>query len=205
MGARPKALDLFCGAGGASKGYHQAGFDMTGVDIADQPNYPFKFIQADALEIDLAGYDCVFASPPCQGYTWATKRHRNLGKVYPKLIEPTRERLVESGKPYVIENVPSAPIRHDLFLEGPMFGLGIIRRRYFETSFPISQPKKRKRSGTVKNGDYVTVASHGSDGRSALHLWKEAMDIDWMTRDEIKQAVPPAYTLYIGEILLQQM
>ena len=205
MISKPKAIDLFCGAGGTSMGYHQAGFDMTGVDITNQPNYPFKFIQIDALKIDLSGYDCIFASPPCQGYTWATKRHRNLGKEYPELIIPTRKMLQKTNKPYVIENVIGAPLKNTIMLCGKMFDLGVIRHRLFETNFPISQPKHRKHNGTVKNGDYVTVASCGSDGKSALHLWKKAMSIDWMTRNEIKQAIPPAYTKYIGEILMQHI
>lgn len=198
---RLKLLDLFCGAGGVSVGLNQAGIHVEGVDINPQPNYPFKFHLADALEFPLEGYDVYWASPPCQGYTWATKRHRNLGKEYPELIEPIRNRLIKTGKPYIIENVPGAPIRHDVFLEGSMFGLGVIRRRYFEASFPISQPKIRKRSGTIKNGDYVTVAGSGSDGSGRFDLWQHAMGINWMTRDEIKQAIPPAYGRYIGEIL----
>ena len=165
-----KVLDLFCGAGGVAMGLHRAGLEVEGVDIKPQPNYPFKFYQADALKFQLDKYDAYWASPPCQAYTWATKRHRNLGKEYPKLIEPIRNRLVETGKPYIIENVPGAPIRHDLFLEGPMFSLGVIRRRYFETNFHITQPKKRQRSGTVKNGTYVTVAGYGSDGSGDFDL-----------------------------------
>lgn len=200
-----KVLDLFCGAGGASMGLQRAGFEVVGVDINFQPNYPFEFYKDDALDFDLDGYDAYWASPPCQGYTWATKRHRDNGKEYEYLIEPIRDRFLKTNKPYVIENVPGSPIRHNLMLEGHMFGLGVIRRRYFETNFRVSQPKWRRRCGTVKEGDYVTVAGYGSDGSGDFDLWKEAMQIDWMTREELKQAVPPAYSQYIGEILYCQI
>ena len=200
-----RLLDLFCGAGGASTGLAISGLEIEGVDINPQLNYPFIFHQADALTFPLDGFDAFWASPPCQGYLWATKRHRNLGKEYPDLVEPIRKRLLETGKPYIIENVPGAPIGHSLMLEGPMFDLGVIRRRYFETNFTISQPKIRKRSGTIPNGDYVTVAGNGGDGSNRFEDWKKAIGINWMTKQQLKQAVPPAYSAYIGEILLNHL
>ena len=112
-----RLLDLFCGAGGAAMGYHRAGFEVVGIDIAPQPNYPFEFVQADAMEFPLDGFDAIHASPPCQAYTaLATGKH-------PRLIEPMRERLASSGVPWVIENVVGAPLRQPVLLCGSMFGL----------------------------------------------------------------------------------
>ena len=198
-----KLLDLFCGAGGASVGYRRAGrFEITGVDIVDQPNYPFEFIQADALKFDLSGYDVIHASPPCQNYCWCTTKARNQGKTYPDLIEPTRELLIDSGKPYVIENVVGAPLRNPTYLEGTMFGLGVIRRRLFETNWWLPQPMYISRKGTVKDRTYCSVAGNGGDGSNRVDDWRKAMGIYWMTQAEIKQAIPPAYTEYIGQYLL---
>ena len=196
-----KLLDLFCGAGGAGTGYHRAGFEVTGVDIAEQPNYPYEFIRADALKFDLAGYDVIHASPPCQNYCWSTKKVRNQGKTYPDLIEPTRKTLVASGKPYVIENVFCAPLINPTYLEGTMFGLGVIRRRLFETNWWLPQPMYISRKGSVKDRTYCSVAGNGGDGSNRFDDWKKAMGIHWMTREEITQAIPPAYTEYIGQYL----
>ena len=212
---KPRLLDLFCGAGGASTGYHRAGFEVTGVDIKTQPNFPFHFIQADALEFDTSRYDAIHASPPCQNYCWSTAKHRANGKTYPDLIEPIRVRLIEAGVPYIIENVPNAPLRNPTYLEGPMFGLGVIRRRLFETNWWLPQPmfikhkppimqqsRKDPRIFTQKSA-YCSVAGNGADGWSCrVADWREAMGIDWMTRGEITQAIPPAYTEYIGRYLL---
>ena len=209
-----KLLDLFCGAGGASVGYRRAGFEVVGVDIVDQPNYPYEFIQADALEIDLSGYDAIHASPPCQGYCWSTARYRAKGKTYPDLIGATRDLLIDSGKPYVIENVPTAPLINPTYLEGTMFGLGVIRRRCFETNWWLPQPMYIKHRKPIKQlskigpiriltkSAYCQVTTSGSDGWSCrLADWRVAMGIDWMTRSEIKEAIPPAYTEYIGQYL----
>jgi len=213
---KPKLLDLFCGAGGASMGYHRAGFDVTGVDINPQKNYPFRFVQTNALNIHfIDGYDVIHASPECQGYCWSTQRHRNKGKVYPDDIEATRKLLVESGKPYVIENVPTAPLIDPTFLDGTMFGLGTIRRRGFETNWWLPQPMRRKRKKPImqqskrdpriciQKSAYCSVAGNGADGWSCrVADWRIAMGIDWMNRAEIKQAIPPKYTAYIGRYLM---
>lgn len=197
-----KLLDLFCGAGGASVGYRRSGgFEITGVDISEQPNYPYEFIKADALEFDLSGYDVIHASPPCQNYCWSTTKARNQGKTYPNLIEPTRNHLIASGKPYVIENVVGAPLRNPTYLEGSMFGLGVIRRRLFETNWWLPQPPYISRKGSVKDRTYCTVAGNGGNGSNRIEDWKKAMMIYWMTGAEIKQAIPPAYTQYIGQYL----
>lgn len=211
----PKLLDLFCGAGGASTGYHRAGFDVTGVDIALQPNYPFRHVRINALNAELSHYDAIHTSPPCQGYCWSTAKARNKGKTYPDLIEPVRKLLIESGKPYVIENVPTAPLINPTYLEGTMFGLNVIRRRCFETNWwlpqpmyikrknPIMQQSKRDPRTFIQKSAYCSVAGNGADGWSCRHVdWAEAMGINWMTREEIKQAIPPKYTEYIGRYLM---
>src|SRR6516165_1049342 len=139
---RPRLLDLFCGAGGAAMGYHRAGFDVIGVDIDPQPNYPFEFIQADALEILRRGVPptpwwkslspmAIHASPPCQASCNLTKG-TNKGREYPQLIPPTRSLLAHFPGPTVMENVQGSKLRRDLTLCGEMFGLAVIRHRYFE-------------------------------------------------------------------------
>lgn len=211
----PRLLDLFSGAGGAAEGYHRAGFEVTGIDIAPQPHYPFIFLAGDALRADLTQYDAIHASPPCQNYCWSTAKHRAHGKVYPDLIDATRDLLIASGKPYVIENVPTAPLINPTYLEGPMFGLNVIRRRCFETNWwlpqpmflkrkpPIMQQSKRDPRVFIQKSAYCSVAGNGADGWSCrVADWKKAMGIDWMTRGEIKQAIPPAYTEYIGRYLM---
>jgi len=210
-----KLLDLFCGAGGCSAGYHRAGFDVTGVDLHDQPHYPFRFVQANALTAKFLGnYDAIHASPPCQNYCWSTAKHRAKGKTYPDLIDATRNLLVNSGKPYIIENVPTAPLHSPIYLEGTMFGLGVLRRRGFETNWRLPQPRFRRRKkpivqqGKINPGTllqksaYCQVVANGGDGWSCrLVDWQAAMGIDWMTRGEITQAIPPAYTEHIGRYL----
>jgi len=196
-------LDLYCAAGGAAVGLHNAGFEVVGVDLEPQPNYPFKFIQADVLTVDLDGYDAYWASPPCQAYTWAAKCHH---RDYPDLMGDTRDRLLETGKPCVIENVIGAPMRKDLMLCGEMFNLGVIRHRIFEIhGFSVPQPEHRKHQGTVKGGQYVTVAGHGGDGGARMSLWSEAMGIDWMTKKELTQAVPPKYAEYVGRFMFEAL
>lgn len=213
---KPKLLDLFCGAGGASTGYHRAGFDITGVDLYDQPNYPFRFVQTNALNIHfIDGYDAIHASPECQGYCWSTTAPRKAGKVYSDDIPAVRKLLIESGKPYVIENVPTAPLIDPVYLEGPTFALGVIRRRAFETNWRLGQPRFRRRKSTImqpskkdtevllQKSAYCQVTTSGSDGWSCrVADWRKAMGIDWMTRGEITQAIPPAYTKYIGQYLM---
>lgn len=211
---RYKLLDLFCGACGAAVGYHRAGFDVVGVDIINNDHYPYTFIRADALEFDVSGYDVVHASPPCQAYSVAAAHSRAKGKQYPDLVAAVREKLTMSRAPFVIENVPGAPIRHDLMLCGTMFHLGVLRHRYFELSdVTIPQPIHPKhkppimvaaRTGrSTKRGQYCSVAGNGGRGASCkLGDWKDAMQIDWMTRKEITQAIPPAYTEYIGKYLM---
>ncbi len=214
---KPRLLDLFCGAGGASMGYHQAGFEVVGVDIRPQPRYPFAFVQADALEYVAAHgheFDVIHASPPCQAYT----RLRRLveGKTgrkraYPDLVAPTREALRATGKIYVIENVEGAPLKHPIMLCGEMFGLRVFRHRFFEVSVFLlapPHPKHPRGSTTVShrggNSSFAHGATHITVAGNAYHAedGRVAMGIHWMTRRELSQAIPPAYTRWIGEQLL---
>ncbi len=162
-----KALDLFCCDGGAAMGLHYAGFDeIVGIDISPHPNYPFEFIQGDATDppVNLEDFDFIWASPPCQNFSIGTLGWRNAGKKYIDLIEPTRKLLKCSGKPYVIENVPNAPIKKHLILCGQMFKLPIIRHRHFEISgFRAEQPRHPHHFDSVNKGSLICVAT-GIDG-----------------------------------------
>jgi DNA (cytosine-5)-methyltransferase 1 len=199
---KPRALDLFCGAGGASRGLADAGFEVYGVDIAKQPNYPFWFKRGDAMEADLSGYDFIWASPPCQAFTLAQRIQKNE---HPDLIAPIRNRLIASGVPFVIENVPGAPLINPIELCGSMFGLRTYRHRLFECSFPIAQPahpaheaKTTKMGRKPKPGEFLHVVGNFSGVKEA----KEAMGIDWMVRNEMSEAIPPAYSRYIAQQFL---
>ena len=200
----PRLLDLFCGAGGAAMGYHRAGFEVVGVDIAPQPHYPFRFIQADALTFSLDGFDAIHASPPCQAYSWATRRDR--ADRFALLIDFTRLALDGLGLPYVIENVPGAPLREPAMLCGRMFGLPLIRHRLFETNWQLwPLPGHPRHVGLIRAGKAVTVAGHGGDnvrGNGGRAAKQAAMGIDWMTDEELNEAIPPAYTEWIGAQLL---
>lgn len=212
---RPKALDLFCCAGGAGMGLHRAGFDVVGVDIVERKRYPFQFIRADALTVDLDGCDFIWASPPCQRFSDLAKRNRNAHE-WPDLIDPIRRRLLAWGGPFVIENVDGAPLRRDLILCGTMFpGLRVLRHRLFECSFPIVQPphgkhpkvhtldKRKAHYGkTDQMKDFVQVTGGGN---CTLAAAKDAMSIDWMTKEEINEAIPPAYSEYIGRAALSHI
>ncbi len=218
---RPRLLDLFCKAGGATKGYQRAGFYVVGVDIEPQPHYcGDEFIQADAMTFPLEGFDAIHASPPCQAYSIGAARWRNSGeREYPDLLGPTRSCLVGASVPYVIENVEGARKRmcSPMRLCGQSFGIGVVRHRLFETNWLCLAPVHSPCAGAVTRdlvsvtehgppGRYyraVTVAGHGGNSKSfKLSTWREAMGIDWMTRDELTQAIPPAYTEYIGKQLM---
>jgi len=199
-----KVLDLCCGAGGASMGYDWAGFDVVGVDIKPQKHYPFEFIQDDALNFllcnDLSEFDLIHSSPPCQAYSKVCAVHRQAGKIYLDIILKLRFLLVKSNKPYVMENVPGSPLCRPVMLCGTMFDLKVLRHRLFESNFYIKSPGECNHAGTVENGDYFTVCGNGSaKGRDTVSMWSDAMDIHWMTRAELTQAIPPAYTRYIGD------
>ncbi len=205
---KPKLLDLFCGAGGASMGYHRAGFEVEGVDIESQPHYPFKFYQADALEFPLEGYDVYHASPPCQAYS----RAKNNGSCKDALglIPETRRILIATGKPFIIENVEGAPLITPARLCGASFGLGVSgfdlnRHRLFESNFPIlTSPCQHHRGRTIGVYGNGTNSYHRNKfGRCVtVDEMREAMGIDWMVRKELSQAIPPCYTCFIGKYLL---
>lgn len=166
--SRPLLLDLFCGAGGAAMGYHRAGFDVIGVDLNPQPRYPFEFHQCDALEwlsYEQNEFDAIHASPPCQRYTALAKGNNANVDDYPDLIAPTRELLQETGLPYVIENVPSAPLRYPITLCGEMFGLSVIRHRLFESNLPLLMCPHRPHRGRVAGYRHGQKGSMGLTSR----------------------------------------
>jgi DNA (cytosine-5)-methyltransferase 1 len=213
---RRLALDLFCGAGGASMGLHRAGFDVVGVDIKRQPRYPFTFVQGDAINppLDLSRFDLVWASPPCQKFSRAGNKSRAGGVVYPDFIAATRALLPNAGC-WVIENVPEAPIRRDYLLDGTMFiGAKAIRQRAFEVSWSVplfTHPQSRISPGLVGYRGWDCIA--GNTGKksgfppqqatwnTSAH-WRAAVGIDWMTDKELAQAIPPAYAEFIARAAL---
>lgn len=215
---KPRLLDLYCCSGGAARGYQIAGFHVTGVDINPQPNYAGdEFVQADVLRVldgrdgwDLYEFDAIHASPPCQAHTTLTKgnRPRGVGKDHLDLIPATRNALEAIGKPYVIENVLSAPVRPDVTLCGLMFGLKVFRHRLFELGgWGMLQPHHPPhtghrvagwRHGVKHDGDMFAVYGDGG-GKGSVAEWQAAMGIDWTTnRLELAEAIPPAYTEFIG-------
>ncbi len=209
---KPRLLDLFAGAGGCSVGYERAGFDVVGVDLHPQKNYPFEFRQADALHFAAehwADFDAIHASPPCQAYSIAAQSERNAGKEYPDLLAATRGLLQLTGLPWVIENVPGAPMRPDFRICGCQVGLALRRERLFETSwrgFEMLPPHHH-------DGPVVSVVGHGTPSWVREQLgynptiadYRAAMGIDWMNRNELSQAIPPAYTELVGRHLLEQI
>jgi DNA (cytosine-5)-methyltransferase 1 len=236
--SKPKLLDLFAGAGGAARGYQQAGFHVTGIDIVRQPRYiGDAFIQMDAIAamdtLNAGGYivdtaehkwylkdfDAIHASPPCQAYTGMrriTIARFGSAPDHPDLIEPTRRSLEENGKPWVIENVQNSPLHTQVILCGAAFGLKhVARHRHFESSVMLWNPPR-----CCHHQEKYTVGVYGErpDGRRvsqrqyrlcrvarSLEEAQQLMGIDWMIWDEIKQAIPPAYTKWVGERLLEAM
>lgn len=210
---RPLLLDLFCGAGGASVGYDSAGFDVVGVDINPQPNYPYDFIQGDALSIVrylYEDFDAIHASPPCQ-FATAYKRRPGVAEDAVNLIPRTQWELAIAPRPYVIENVEQArPWLHNpIRLCGSSFGLDVRRHRLFECSFPVLErgcdhgwqtPRFPPATNRTNLRSTVEVGSW-----RCAHLAPAAMGIDWMTNDELSQAIPPAFTEFIGAQLLQSI
>jgi DNA (cytosine-5)-methyltransferase 1 len=190
-------------------GYHRAGFEVVGVDIKPQPHYPFEFHQADALTYPLDGFDAYHASPPCQAYSRSTNKQRKYeGYEYPELIPVIRERLRISGRHYVIENVVGSPLETCIILRGDMFGLKVVRPRLFEVSFMIFQPQIKKLANMVCGKDYFRVMKGGlwlekGETRGTFSEWKDAMGIDWTGLEGLSQAIPPAYTEYIGKYLMK--
>jgi DNA (cytosine-5)-methyltransferase 1 len=208
-------LDLYCKAGGAARGYHDIGWEVVGVDIEPQPNYPYEFHCADALTFPLDGFDAVHASPPCQGYSkyvssadsqWVTTR----GKNEPRLIAPTRERI--KHLPYIIENVYSArdELEFPVLLCGVMFGLPIARHRLFESNVPLAPPPHPKCKGAARRYselhgiEYRDMSVTGKGRHTGTSdRWREFLGVTWpTTQAELVEMIPPAYTQWIGHQLL---
>jgi DNA (cytosine-5)-methyltransferase 1 len=212
-----RLLDAFCCAGGSGMGFHRAGFDeIVGVDWIDQPHYPFEFHKGDALEfIAKHGheFDFINASPPCKKNTslkaFSAAHHLEL-------IPQTRELLNSIGVPYVIENVVGAAMIDPVMLCGSMFGLGVRRHRLFESNLPLQAPKCDHKGQAAASPGYPTLRYHSGKpivtmspvigvygrgqglGPGEVQLWRQAMGIDWMARDEMREAIPPHYTEFLG-------
>lgn len=219
-----KILDLFCKAGGCSMGYYRAGLEVEGVDIETQPNYPFKFTQMDAIEFletqDLSEFDFIHASPPCQRNSKLKSLGMARNGIYkhessPELIAPVRELLKKSGKPYVIENVEGAPMENTITLCGSMFGLKVYRHRLFESNVFLWQPlhiphddqTPQAGFGISPKGFISVCGTGGVKGMNAKEIvdyWSFAMQIDWMNRKELAQAIPPEFTHWIGLQLVRE-
>jgi DNA (cytosine-5)-methyltransferase 1 len=222
----PRMLDLFCGAGGAGMGYHRAGWDVVGVDLMPQPRYPFEFIQGDALEFldagQWAGFDAVHASPPCQAYSSMRHLPWMRGNVYWDSIPPTLERLQALPIPWVLENVERSDI-DGITLCGTMFGLAwadgveVFRHRRFQSSEFLLAPGHPKHTSVYTPArDGMATRGRMVEGRRLNHgyliggkpnanvepKWSYAMGIDWMRPKEIAQAIPPAYTQFLGGELM---
>ncbi|MFF0014564.1 SAM-dependent methyltransferase [Streptomyces sp. NPDC005374] len=211
-GHRPRLLDLFCCQGGAAKGYADAGFDVTGVDIAPQPRYPYQFVQADAIAFVLehgAAFDFIHASPPCQH---DSECQRIQGNQHPDLIAPTRTALEASGRPWVMENVRGAvpKLHRPVMLCGPMFGVDTYRHRFFETGggFTLDQPghpvhlvAQAKMGRPVPPGHYGQFVGNFS----GVDLARRVLGVPWMNRDGIRECIPPAYTQWIGAVFLASL
>lgn len=209
---KPRLLDLYCCQGGAAEGYRRAGFEIVGVDIGPQPRYPFEFVQGDAIAYLLEhgeAFDAVHASPPCHDHTALAFRAGTDGTGH--LLADTRAALETIGRPWVIENVPGAPMRPDVVLCGAMFGLRVYRHRWFELSDPmfppvIAHPRHRVRTSTKKRRACwdagLNISVTGDIGTTIGSL---AMGIDWMTGNGLSQAIPPTYTQHIGAWLLASL
>lgn len=193
-------------------GYHRAGFEVVGVDIRPQPRYPFEFIQGNALEADLRGFDAVHASPPCQKHSDLAKRNGN-GHEWPCFIEPIRTKLRASGLPFIIENVEGAPLVNPIMLCGTMFPeTRVIRHRLFETNFPLVAPPHAKHPLVYtmdqrkphygKLNEWTSPVQVTGGGNCSKAAAADAMGINWATKNEMNEAIPPAYSEWIGRQLL---
>ena len=228
--SRPVLLDLFCGAGGAAMGYHRAGFDVVGVDIKPQPRYPFAFHQADALTFPLDGFDAIHASPPCQAYSHLRVLPWMRDRDYWDSIPPTMALLRSQTLPWVVENVDSAQsmaaLGDTIRLCGTEFGLAwedgvpLYRHRLFASSFTINVPEHRphKRGAMTSGRDNMAASGRFVTGNRSVRLnngrvigGHQAANIDnpigvpWMRGNEAAQAIPPAYTEYIGRQLIERL
>lgn len=205
-----RLLDLFAGAGGASAGYDRAGFHVTGVDIARQPNYPYTYVNRDALELLSDGrwvpfvrtFDLIHASPPCQSFSAYRRRGNGVGDNYPDLIETVRGLLKATSKPYIIENIPGSPLQDPVVLCGSSFGLDVRRHRLFESNIPLVAPDCNHEWQTPRFPQATNRANLRSTVEVGAYRCSRyapgAMGIDWMTNSEVSEAIPPAYTHFLG-------
>ena len=187
-------------------GLKQAGFDVTGVDITDNHQYPFEFIHSDVFDLDLdfiKQFDLIWASPPCQAFSYAARQWK---RDYPDLVDKTRQLLLKIKKPFIIENVMGAPVRKDIILCGEMFGLRVLRHRIFEIhGFTVLQPPHVKHKPPINKKSYYAIpVGHGCNGFSCkIKDWQKSMGIDWInTREHLSQAIPPAYSNYLASSIL---
>jgi DNA (cytosine-5)-methyltransferase 1 len=218
---KPRALDLFCCAGGAGMGLHRAGFDVVGVDIKPQPLYPFEFHQADALSYPLDGFDFIWASPPCQKHS-AISRVSGRQRHHVDHIDETRQHLVRAGVPYVIENVIGAPLIDPFMLCGTMFGLQtscgaeLQRHRIFEANWNVGLVPQCQHGKTTRLNRRKTITVTGSTPQQNVATNKvrltfsadearRAMGIDWMPMRSLSQAIPPAYSEFIGKAAMKHI
>ena len=210
-----KLLDLYCKAGGASRGYQLAGFEVVGVDIKKQKRYPYEFIQADCLELMkdmefLRSFDVITASPPCQTHSITQHLRNAQGKSTDKidLIPQTREALVASGKPYVIENVPGSPLINPIRMCGSAFGLKVRRHRLFESNIQLTSSICNHKEQGKPVGIYGSMRDEipkGGHTAKSIEQAREAMGIDWMIWGELVEAIPPIYTAFLGKQILDMI
>jgi DNA (cytosine-5)-methyltransferase 1 len=197
-----RALDLFCGAGGASEGLSLAGYDVTGVDISHQPNYRYTLVVADVFELPMSyfkEFDLIWASPPCQRYSFSRTPNR---KKHPDYIHIIRDTLELTRKPYIIENVPNAPLIEPIMLCGRMFDLPLIRHRLFESNYELKKPEHKPHDGNEipVYGNGTSLWHVNTKGKKFTISEKQsAMGIHWMNRRELSQAIPPIYARYLAE------
>lgn len=209
----PRLLDLFCGAGGASMGYHRAGFDVTGLDVKHGKRYPFNYIRKSIEDVSvsmLEEFDFIHASPPCQTFSITRNLRIAQGKQTSKVdwLPFTRDLLLASGRPFVIENVPGAPLHNPITLCGSSFGLKVRRHRLFESNLPLVGSVCDHKTQGRPVGIYGSMRDEiPSGGRTAKTMdeAKQAMGIDWMIWGELVEAIPPAYTEYIGKQILKEL
>ena len=208
MTTKPKLKDFGCKAGGASTGLAKAGFDVVGVDIEPQPRYPYAFIQEDALTSSLDGFDAFWASPTCQEYSRASIQWRKKGKKYPDWLAQIRERLIASGKPYIIENVEGAPLINPTKLTASNFGLRIRRTRLFETSFemPLILVKPTNHTNfrmcrPLRLDEEITPVGHFT----GINLVKQITGFHWMNQEELAEAIPWQFSEFLGKYLLAEV
>jgi DNA (cytosine-5)-methyltransferase 1 len=206
-----KLLDLYCCGGGAGFGYELAGFEVTGVDIVEQPRHRGKFVRADAIDYlldNFRDFDAIHASPPCQAHSLASMQFRIKGKEYEDLIACTRSALISTGLPYVIENVPGSPLFDPIELCGSMFGMRTYRHRLFESNIKLIAPahpehtaKNAKMGRPAKNGEFIQYVGHFPGVKSV----QEMTGLHWLGQRELAQSIPPQYTKYIGAQLIDAL